>query len=126
MEEIEQIFVNWKQHRPTWNYELHNNYAVLSSIDDKKYETLDFMERSGVYWLIPELKKTKAFKPILVASEQNIGLVLPPNYKKDFYKQKILAYCPHSRIKKVGNVFLLEGIQPKEALMQIKKIFAEY
>ncbi len=125
MSEIEQILIDWKQHRPTWNYALHQNYIVLTGSDEKRYKTLDFMERSGVYWLIPQIKDTEDIKPIVVASRQNIGLVVPQKEQVRVYKAKILQCYPDCKVKRVGNILAIEGINPKQALSNIEQIFVQ-
>lgn len=122
---MEQILEKWKQHRPTWNYELHENYIVLTGSDEKRYKTLDFMERSGVYWLIPELKKTQELKPIIVAGKHNIGLAVAQKEQLHFYKAKILHNCPDSKVQQTGNILAIEGIQPEDVLKHIEQIFAQ-
>lgn len=121
---MERIFKDWKQHRPTWSYELHDNYVMLNTSDDKHYNTLDFIERSGVYWLIPELKKAGKNIPIIVSSEQNIGVLFSSSYQKNVYMVKLKQACPEMKISQFGKILVLGNIEPKKAQKVLETVLA--
>ncbi len=121
---MENFLANWKQHRPTWSYELHDNYVVLTSVDKEHYNTLDFIERSGAYWLIPELKKTGKNMPIIVSSEQNIGVLFSSTYQKNVYLVKLKQACPEMKISQFGKILALGNVEPQKAQKILENILA--
>ena len=121
---MEEIFAQWKQHRPTWSYELHDNYVELKTTDEKHYNTLDFIERSGAYWLIPELKKVGKNTPIIVSSEQNIGVLFLSDYQKNVYLVKLKQACQEMKISQFGKILVLGNIEPKKAQEVLETVLA--
>ena len=121
---MEEILAQWKQHRPTWSYELHDNYVVLTSSDKEHYNTLDFIERSGVYWLIKKFKKAGKNTPIIVSSEQNIGVLFSSDYQKNVYLVKLKQACQEMKISQFGKILVLGNIEPKKAQKVLETVLA--
>lgn len=121
---MEKILENWKQYRPTWSYELHENYVELKTSDDKHYNTLDFIERSGAYWLFPQLKKAGKNTPLIVSSQQNIGVLFSSTYQKNIYLVKLKQACPEMKISQFGKILVLGKIDPLKAKNVLESVLA--